>query len=65
MRITYDCEPQPSIIKDYSKMSDAQLQASVSYGWPGALAEAQRRGWLIKSKAAPQDDLSTPSTHGR
>ena len=38
-----DCQPEQGIIKDYSKLTDAQLEANALRGYEPALAEKRRR----------------------
>ena len=38
-----DCQPEQSIIKDYSKLTDAQLEANVLRGYEPALVEKRQR----------------------
>ena len=38
-----DCRPELSIIKDYTKLTDAQLEANVLRGYEEAIIEKKRR----------------------
>jgi len=36
-----------TIIKDYTKITDAQLESNIFQGYEEAIAEGRRRGWTI------------------
>ena len=38
-----DCKPEPGIIRDYFKLTDAQLEANVLRGYEEAIIEKKRR----------------------
>lgn len=48
-----DCTPERSIIKDYTKMSDAQLAVNVSKEYDGAILELARREGRISLYEMP------------
>ena len=61
MRIINDCQPEQSIIRDYTKMTDNQLEVNVLKGYEQAIEEKERR----QKSPSKEGDFSPTSTLGR